>query len=440
VAHRRRRSSRLVPYLLRGLWIPVPVLTINPTGTYVYLSTGASKGEITTLLRLDFKTDRSTMAKSALEELLSMGYSNEQATHALKIAGGDLEQAVGFLCLGEASQVEFNHSFSHAQADAKPAPRPTVSPSDPKIKELMTMGYQEDRSRQALQVSHGDMDQAVSFLLMGESRLNFVTESLSEDYDHGGDANSGGNGNGNDEALAALLQEEEMKEQATARAAAEDVQPQSNMYHATSMNHQKDAPKMVATDSRLMTPGASPYCACVAAARFLTGGVVTSSFLNSILGGGVELFRKGDSDPNMSVAKVMEKYGKTYLGIEALEEPGTEPNNGIFVDHDLNNHTGVRKLLTDCRNDQKEGWSVLIMELEFDAFLICLPPKGSKNKFWYIDFSPRAQFRVPGAYARVHSNLLQMQESLETIFRTLTKSRNVDFESFILYKIRRVGA
>mmetsp|Transcript_91458 Transcript_91458/g.136926 ORF Transcript_91458/g.136926 Transcript_91458/m.136926 type:complete len:393 (+) Transcript_91458:26-1204(+) len=388
------------------------------------------------------------MAKSSLEELVSMGYSETQATQALKIAGGDLEQAVGFLCLGEASQVGFNHSFivgpnAEEMVNSKPAARPTSksTPSDPKIQELMAMGYQEDRARQALQVSHGDMDQAVSFLLMGESRLNFVTEGLGENSNHGGgDALT--EGDGSDEALAAVLQEEEMKERATARATVADLpqaQPQSTMYHATSMNQQKDAPKMVATESRLLTPGASPFCACVAAARFLTGGVVTSSFLNSILGGGVELFRKGDGDQTMTVAKVMEKYGKTHLGIEALMDGVTEPKNGIFVDHDLKNEAGVRKLLTDCRNEQREGWLVIIMELEFDSFLICLPPKGSKNKFWYIDFSPRAQFRVPGAYARVHSNLLQMQESLESIFRTLTKSRNVDFESFILYKIKRVG-
>ena len=422
------------------------------------------------------------MTKSSVEELVSMGYTKAQATQALKVAGGDLEQAVGFLCLGEASQSGFNHSFNVTNAEdldqkpparlkdpppssVAPAPAPPVAaavssspPNSRAVQDLVAMGYEENRARQALHVAHGDMDQAVSFLLMGESRLNFITEESVEDggikpmqkIDSGGSSDD----NADDAALAARLQQEEIDQRASAAFQQQDNMngtgpvdrkppgsceaAESEQYHATTMNNQKDAPKMVATESRLMTPGAAPYCACVAAARFLTGGVVTSAFLNSILGGGVELYRKGDEDgsPNLNVSEVLDRYGRSHLGIVS----GNEPKGGFYVDNDLKHETGIRRLLTDCRNEQREGWSVIIMELEMDSFLICLPPKGSKNKFWYIDFSPRTQFRVPGAYARVHSTLLQMQESIESIFHTLIKNRGTDIESFTLYKIQRLGS
>ena len=105
--------------------------------------------------------------------------------------------------------------------------------------------------------------------------------------------------------------------------------------------------------------------------------------------------------------------------------------------HDLQHQLGVRKLLAKCRNEQPEGWQVLLLQLKADCFTICLPPKGTKNKFWYLDFVPRGKFRVPGAYARVHSSLLQMEESLEAVFTDICDRQEINKESasFVLYSV-----
>jgi hypothetical protein len=246
---------------------------------------------------------------------------------------------------------------------------------------------------------------------MGESKAGFMVEE-------------------EDTALARALQESELREA--------KQRPESAMYHPNSMNSSSIAPKMVVTQSFLTTPGASPFCTCVAASRFLTGGVVTSEFLNSILQGGIEMFRKTSGNSDYDVQKVLKKFGKKELGIEAIIHGDLEPKVGIFMEHDLHHTMGLRSLLTQCRNEQPVGWQVLLLESQFESFCICLPPKGTKNKFWYLDFTPRAQFRVPGAYARVHGSLLQLEESLESIFTHLTQYQSKGHESFSVCKIKKL--
>lgn len=388
---------------------------------------------------------------SPVDELMAMGYSEVQADKALEIAQGDLEQAVGFLLMGEQSRAGFdyvNASFSQgtfvrdpsinlgtigeidvAETGLKSPPPPSGNnlgaSSSSKQQELMNMGYTSDQAEQALQVAKGDLDQAVNFLLMGESRAGFVVDvetsvSLEDNNNHRQNDHDG------DLALAAALQQAEIQEQ--------QQRPESAMYHSTGMRSNANVPKMVATQSFLTIPGAGPFCTCMAASKFLNGGVMTSEGLNTMLQGGTELYRKTSGNSEYSIDKVLKKFGKSHLQITGEDEP----TDGVFMEHDLKHDTGLRKLLAQCRIEQQTGWGVILMETKNDSFCICLPPKGSKNKFWYFDFVPRPIFRVPGAYARVHSSLLSLEESLESILKKVAQTQEKEFVSFSLYTIHKL--
>lgn len=401
------------------------------------------------------------MASSALQELVSMGYSESNATRALQVAGGDMEQAVGYLLLGEQSQshladtlihgslTHLSHDSSHVDAvplasaaSSAAADTPDFtgdSPYNDKVKEFLKMGYNRQSALHALSVAGGDVDQAVNFLLMGDSRTGFVLDQQHSSFRLEDDA-----------VMAAILQEEEL-DFGTAHAAiaaqayalhgapqATAAAPDSAMYHATSMRvRNNDAPRMVASKSALTTPGAEPFCACIAASRFLSGGVVTADFLNEIMEGGIELFRKGNGS-FYNVSKVIQKYGRSSLYLEHAAGE-REPKECIFMADDLQHPMGIRKQLASCRNEQPAGWQLIILEIpSFDAICIALPPKGTKNKFWYFDFYARSCFRVPGAYARVHSTLLQLAESLEAIFKAMLHNMDKDFQTFHLFRLERI--
>jgi hypothetical protein len=388
-----------------------------------------------------------TPQSSPLDELMAMGYSQPQAKQALDIAGGDMEQAVGYLLMGDQSKAQlnvqeledsiFNVAIGLPADGDELAPLPsTAAPSNnnatkpgavsvgstDRVQELVQMGYSADAARDALKVANGDMDQAINYLLMGESRAGFHVEHRQSE----GDA-----------AFAIMLQTAEMDDAAEAAAQNNARRPESAMYHTTTMKNNADVPRMVVSETFLKTEGAGPFCACMAASKFLSGGVVTAEFLNEIMGGSIELFRKSDS-PSLDVAKVLKKHGKSSLNIEAIIEDG-EPKECMYMTHDLQHVMGVRKQMALCRNQQPVGWQVLILEIpNFESICIALPPKGTKNKFWYLDFSPRSCFRVSGAYARVHSTLLQLEESLEAIFNGLLSSSRKDYENFKIYRIRKI--
>lgn len=378
----------------------------------------------------------SVMAESSLHHLVAMGYSKAQATRALQVAAGDVEQAVGFLLMGENSRRQLGDNLGSSIALGEeeylstplenPAKTPgAVAVASDKLDELVQMGYDRNLARQALSVSNGDIGQAVNFLLMGDSRADFVLE-LQSSFRYEDDA-----------AMAAVLQQDEIgsNPRSTDGLLTQASSQESAMYHATTMRSNNDIPKMVASDSYLTTPGAGPFCACIAASKFLSGGIVTAEFLNRILEGGIELFRKADSQ-ECKIGKILKKYGRN-LSIKSLGGDD-EPKSGIFMEHDLQHTLGLRKQLALCRNKQPNGWQVLLLEIpNFEAFCIALPPKGTKNKFWYLDFYPRSCFRVAGAYARVHSTLLQLEESLEEIFKKSLDKVDKDYHDFTIHMVTK---
>lgn len=417
---------------------------------------------------------------TSLEELVSMGYPRIQAKRALDIAGGDVEQAVGYLLMSERSQSQLGDTASHDDDDdhvvtssevavgqlidigdstttttttihnhtdnsatanlLPPQDSGSYSVDDSRMMELLQMGYSVPAAQDALMVADGDVNQAINYLLMDESRSGFHLDQQQQQQQDDDEAA--------DVAMAILLQEEELYDtRALSPPSSGNYhpnnnnnnanRPESSMYHSTGIRRDVDVPRMVATEAYLKTDGAGPFCACMAASKFLSGGVVTADFLNTILAGGIELFRKSNSQ-EWDVGTILKKYGKSNLNIEAIIDDD-EPKSCVYLPNDLNQTLGIRKQIALCRNQQGAGWQVLILEIpNMESICIALPPKGTKNKFWYLDFLPRTCFRVEGAHARVHTTLLQLSESLETLFQGVVASTQKEYQSFTIYMIKKL--
>jgi hypothetical protein len=387
-----------------------------------------------------------------VDELMAMGYSQMQAEQALSVTEGDLEQAVGFLLLGESSLIHFDGVATTTATATTTNTTTTIPSSSPansrpgsfsvktdNVLEIMNMGYSRDLAQDALEFSGGDLDRAIEYLLLRESHLKSaeVKHSYSLSID-------------DDATMAALLQVQEAMQheeavgstefttqRAVARGGPVAPRPDSTMYHATTLRTEVDVPRMVVSPSFLTTDGAGPFCACAAASKFLDGGVVTAEFLNDVLQTGTELFRKKNSD-EMNVARVLQKYGRSNLHIEE-DLTGGNPKEGVHWKGNHNHSRGIRKLLAACRNAQPAGWQALILEVEpFENICVVLPPKGTKNKFWYIDCYPRPCFGVSGAHARVHSTLLQLGESLEIMLAGIFSTTRGDHEIFRIHVIKKL--
>jgi hypothetical protein len=340
-----------------------------------------------------------------LTDLMDMGYPREQARRALDISDGDLEQAIGFLLMGDESQRGFDvgslmeDSFrgsllSASGLSGRSSPSALIGGTvagglvdEDAVREIMLMGYSKQLATEALNISGGDIDQAVSFLLMGESKSGFlITERPRSDSE---DA---------DVALAAALQREELENMQSSQPSTHVAPPQRSATFSNPANN----PRMVATNGSVESfPSSIPathFCSCVFASQFLRGGTVNSAFLDSALRAGVDMMqREQDSgqynvaNNDWSVGHILKYCGKQYLGITAVyDERKEEPKQGVFSVHDLQHSLGIRKLLATCRNEQAgRMWHVLVLDSTDQSFCICLPPKGSANKFWYFDAKKR---------------------------------------------------
>lgn len=389
--------------------------------------------------------------ETKVTEITSMGYTREQGIQALRVSQGNAEHAVEFLLISDESKRELlgaldghDDSFSfrgddgHLGASSSASqghnhastsiPIPSTrqhhhnhsEEQEHNLGEIIQMGYCRKSALNALRIADGELTQAVSFLLMGESRNGFITnEEL------------------NDGALAGALQQQG-GEPSTSTST-------SSSGRRTSLLHMPaNIPKMVATYKSIFTyprggTPASPFCSGVAASKFLRGGTVHSEFLDDVLHSGVDMMIRENPLDSWGVDLVLQHCGRQFLGITAvIDERKDEPKQGVFLTHDLHHTLGIRKLLATCRNEQTgSNWSVLILETSsLETFCICLPPKGSSNKFWYFDHKPRTIFRVPGAYARVHVSMQLMVESLERILSC--NAVNEEYQSFAVYTIQKV--
>ncbi|CAJ1922637.1 unnamed protein product [Cylindrotheca closterium] len=331
---------------------------------------------------------------------------------------------------------------------------------DKKVMELVEMGYPMDEAEQALKVSDGDLDQAVGFLLLEkESRQAFMGDVMDSCQIGSPDPKSQTDGDARERANQFLREEEErerlQQEQIELmRKKEQDILVSGHNHHhhthekatktrpsytnyQTSVNPtNKNVPKMVVTNQGAYDDGSRPFCTCIAARNFLNGGMVNSTYLNSIVKEGHSLSQRAGTTDEYNVGKVLMRFGRTGdLGLIS-----STVKVGAFEAENIQGDGSLRRLLANVRNEQLTGWEVVVMEVKNSSFCICLPPKGSANKFWLMDLVGRPEFRTEGAYARVHVSLLQLEESLEYIMKIKGRKMGIeklDFKLFVVKKFQR---
>ncbi|KAL3931113.1 MAG: hypothetical protein SGBAC_011455 [Bacillariaceae sp.] len=330
---------------------------------------------------------------------------------------------------------------------------------DKKVMELVGMGYPMDEAEQALKVSGGDLDQAVGFLLLEKETRQAFMGDVMDSYQIGGSPNpsSQTDGDARERANQFLKEEEErerlQQEQLELRRKKEEeilaghtgsggqsksvkARPSSTDYPTSIDPATRNVPKMVVTNQGAEDIGSRPFCSCIAARNFLNGGMVNSTYLNSIVQEGRHLYKKAGSTADFNVGKVLMRYGRT----EDLGLVSSTVKMGAFETENLQGEGSLRHLLANIRNEQQKGWEVVVLEVGDSSFCICLPPKGSANKFWLLDLIGRPEFRTEGAYARVHVSLLQLEESLEYVMKIKGRkmgTEKLEFKLFVAKKYKR---
>ena len=129
-------------------------------------------------------------SQRSFERLVSLGYNEQEAIKALRVAGNDLDQAIGFLMMDEASKADFVTDSTRSSSAPREAERassiirsqkhayaPPGSPQDTKpgfvqvdsADLLVQMGYDREQARVALAASRGNMDRAVEILTLPDA-------------------------------------------------------------------------------------------------------------------------------------------------------------------------------------------------------------------------------------------------------------------------------
>lgn len=421
-----------------------------------------------------------------LDQLVSMGYPIDQCLRALEVSNGDLEQAVGYLLMGEVSQSNFDYSVSESISEADevfslsaashhahhqmtpdvasargslifsppfmqrheaPLPGASEAPPPPPSSsaaaaedQLVMMGYTRNSAIHALRVAEGDLEQAVNFLLMQNSR-----QGLLLDVEHFGSertlrssvsTTTRSSDVASDVAVASNHSPFAVRRTTDCiPAQAPPSIPRISPAAHNPLPYSGPKPKIVSTRTFLSVPGAGPFCVCFAASRFLTGGVVDAPFLDGVMESGIELYRRLNYR-RLTIGTILQMYGRSHVGILFVNNGEEDPKRGLHTDTNLQHEKSIRRLMAICRNEQEAGWQIILLELQNDSFCACLPPKGSGNKFWFFDFGHRHNVRTSGAYALVHNSLLQMEETIEAIVGSIGRSDEVDHVPFALYRIK----
>ena len=255
------------------------------------------------------------------------------------------------------------------------------------IKQLCAMGFPESQAKEALQVSDGNLEIAVNYLL-------------------GGGLPAGIGASVSGPAAAAPLAE-----------------PPSG------------SQSMAAIAKGLITCGTSQYnvdngrsaCTCIAlttASHFLENQNVDSKFLNEMITQGVTNYQTlstgGSNVEHLSAEEVLSK--DTNRSIFQVENILGGVRQGI-LSNDSNHPLGMKSLLQGIRHEFSSlgkgdnEWLCVLITKTPETVLVCFPPDSiSPSSYWLLDSHPRPQLGVQSAYAKLHPNLDQLLLSLMAIF------------------------
>jgi len=78
---------------------------------------------------------------------------------------------------------------------------------------------------------------------------------------------------------------------------------------------------------------------------------------------------------------------------------------------------GLGAMLQGCHERSPENqWTAVLITKVPETIVICLPPSSSSGQFWLIDSHPRPQLPAESAYAKSHSTIEDLVQTLQVIF------------------------
>jgi hypothetical protein len=285
---------------------------------------------------------------------------------------------------------------------------PTImaSQNDNDIAQVTAMGFDDAQARQALEVTAGNVEQAVNYLLMG----------------------------------------------GVAAAPAPAPVPPTIGITTTPSSSSAQQSMVVGPISQYSVDSGRSACTCIAltaATRFLQSPTVTLNSLQSMITEGVQNYQKlcsSSSVEHLSVEEVLAQPQSQVI-FPLTSEGGirqglltTNPHHGL----------GLKSLLEGIRQEQQSSssssskgeWLAIIMTKTPETILLCFSPPSSSSEFWLIDSHPRSQLGTEGAYGKPHSSLDELIMSLGEIFPCTELGPDIPemmammYNSFDLYPLK----
>ena len=265
-----------------------------------------------------------------------------------------------------------------------------TSTTDEKITLLLSMGFDNSASIQALQICEGNVERAVESLLSG----NFTSGDTTSNSNHIISSNS---------SLLTMVQSEV---------------------------------------SQYSDPRGRSACTAIALtqARKYIGQlsvnspqrvIITSTLLSESITDGIKLYSALSNNNTSGVEHLsVEDIRAACLGIDnnlmipSLTLLPNSPRQGIRSRLSSNKHMGLEALLSQCQRDSTEPWIAAVITKTPETVLVILPTRyacqSSDPEFVLIDSHPRPQQLAPhfpsGSYALFHPTLASLVASLEEIF------------------------
>lgn len=246
---------------------------------------------------------------------------------------------------------------------------------DDTINQLVSMGFEISEAQVAIKACDGNVERAVEYLLNGPA---------------GGGLSSSNGRNGTSESVP-------LSASAMSSAPGTFISGPISQYN---VEHGRSA------------------CTCIAltgATNFLNDpSSLSPDFLQRMVQDGVTTYRQIVQTSNAEHMSAEEVLLQDIFPLKLLPD-GIQ--QGIVSNDDVH-PLGLKTMLQGCvgRSSQaKNQWTAVVITKTPETVVVMLPPPGEKL-FWLLDSHPRPQLHAEHAYAKAHTSLEELDETLKVIF------------------------
>mmetsp|Transcript_20113 Transcript_20113/g.33070 ORF Transcript_20113/g.33070 Transcript_20113/m.33070 type:complete len:295 (+) Transcript_20113:238-1122(+) len=266
-----------------------------------------------------------------------------------------------------------------------------MASTDESVSLLLSMGFDKKSSQRALEISGGNVERAVEYLLSGNT-INMDGATANTNF-----------GVTNNSSQSSLLVQS-------------DISQYSNPLGRSACT--AIALTLAYNSIGQLGDGASPES------------VIDATLLSRSITDGINFYRELSENnssglEHSSVEDILVACsGKDNGIISSLSLLPNSPRQGILSNTSANQHMGLEALLTQCQMDSSESYIAVVITKTPETVLAIIPTHSAASntnaKFILIDSHPRPQQLAPhfpkGSYALFHPTLSSLVASLREIF------------------------